>query len=419
MKVTFIKPNFTSSRSGDAMEPLAFAVLSALTPRGVTRVLYDERVETVPLEERTDLVALSVETFTAKRAYAIAARYRARTVPVVMGGIHPTLLPDEAALHADAVVIGDAETVWPRLLEDFRSGKLAKMYTGGNQVPLTGIVFDRTIFQGKKYLPIACVQFGRGCRYACEFCSVHSLYGNTRRLRPVEEVVSEIEHLGSRWLMFVDDSLFLDVDAAKELLERMIPLRVRWVCQVSIECARDAGLLALMRRSGCIGAFIGLESLEPASLGQMKKSQNLHLDYTRALARFRENGILVCGSFVFGYDADTPASVQDALNFALSNRLCLAHFNALFPAPGTRLYDRLRRERRIRFDSWWLDEDFHYGDCCFAPRGMSTGDLERAVLEARRRFNTLGSLLHRALDLKANARGPVRLVLFLAANLVN
>ena len=419
MKVTFINPNFSSSRSGDAMEPLAFAILSALTPRNVTRELYDERVEAVPLEEPTDLVALSVKTFTAKRAYAIAARYRARGVPVVLGGIHPSLVPEEAAHHADAVVIGDAETVWPQVLEDFRKGRLAKTYVGGNHMPLTGLVFDRSIFHGKKYLPIACVQFGRGCRHACEFCSVHSFYGNTRRLRPVEEVVSEIAHLGSRRLMFVDDSLFLDFDAAKQLLERMIPLRVRWMCQVSIECAHDLGLLALMRKSGCFGAFIGLESLEPASLGQMKKSQNLHLDYTRALARFRENGILVCGSFVFGYDADTPASVRAAVDFALSNKLCLAHFNVLFPAPGTRLYDRLHGERRIRFDAWWLDEDFHFGDCCFVPRGMSTGDLERAVLEARRRFNTLGSLLRRALDLKANARGLVRFILFLAANLVN
>lgn len=419
MKVTFINPNFSSSRSGDAMEPLAFAILSALTPRDVTRVLYDERVEAVPLEDPTDLVAISVKTFTAKRAYAIAARYRARGVPVVMGGIHTTLVPEEAALHADAVVTGDAETVWPRVLEDFSTGRLAGTYTGGNEMPLTGLVFDRSIFHGKRYLPIACVQFGRGCRYACDFCSVHSFYGNTRRFRPVEEVVSEIACLGNRRLMFVDDSLFLDFDAAKELLERMIPLRVRWVCQVSIECARDAELLALMRRSGCCGAFIGLESLEPPCLDQMKKSQNMRLDYVWALARFRENGILVCGSFVFGYDADTPASVRAAVDFSLGNKLCLAHFNVLFPAPGTRLYDRLRRERRIRFDAWWLDEDFHYGDCCFVPRRMSAGDLERAVREARRRFNTLGSLFRRALDLKANACGLVRFFLFLAVNLIN
>lgn len=401
------------------MEPLAFAILSALTPRDVARVLYDERVEVVPIEEPTDLVALSVKTFTAKRAYSIAALYRARGVPVVMGGIHPSLVPEEAALHADAVVIGDAEGAWPRVLEDFRKGTLAKTYAGGNLLPLTSLVFDRSIFRGKRYLPIACVQFGRGCRYACEFCSVHSFYGNIRRTRPVEEVVSEIALLGSSRLMFVDDNFLLDSDAAKELLERMIPLRVRWVCEISIECALDAELLALMRRSGCIGAYIGLESLDPASLGQMKKPQNMRLDYAQAVARFRENGILACGSFVFGYDADTPASVKAAVDFALHNKLCLAHFNILFPAPGTRLYDRLRRERRIRFDTWWLDDDFHYGDCYFVPRRMSPGDLERAVVEARRRFNTLASILRRGLDLKANARGPVRFILFLIVNLVN
>ena len=419
MKVTFINPNFSSSRSGDAMEPLAFAVLSGLTPPDVTRVLYDERVEAVPVEEPTDLVALSVKTFTAKRAYAIAACYRARGVPVVMGGIHPSLVPEEAGLHADAVVIGDAEGAWPMVLEDFRKGTLERTYSGGNELPLTGLVYDRLIFRGKRYLPIACVQFGRGCRYACEFCSVHSFYGNNRRTRPVEEVASEIALLGSRRLMFVDDNFLLDSDAAKELLERIIPLRLRWVCQISIECAFDPELLALMRKSGCMGAYVGLESLDPASLGQMKKPQNICLDYAQAIANFHENGILVCGSFVFGYDADTPASVQTAMEFALRNKLCLAHFNILFPAPGTRLYDRLLGERRIRFDAWWLDDDLHYGDCCFVPRRMCPGDLERAVAKARRRFNTLASILRRALSFRTKPCGPVRFVLFLIINLVN
>jgi radical SAM superfamily enzyme YgiQ (UPF0313 family) len=401
------------------MEPLAFAILSGLTPPEVERVLYDERVEAIPFEEPTDLVALSVKTFTAKRAYAISARYRARGIPVVMGGAHPSLVPEEAARHADALVIGDAEGAWPRVIADLRDGRLEKTYAGGTAAPLAGLVFDRTIFRGKRYLPIASVEFGRGCRYACDFCVVHAMYGSTRRIRPVEEVTAEIARLGTRRLMFVDDNLLLDSEAARMLMERLVPLRVQWACEISVDAAFDPGLIALMRRSGCMAVYLGLESLDSASLGQMGKRQNLRLDAGEAVARFRRNGILTCGSFVFGYDADTPGSVQAAVDFSLRNKLCLAHFNILFPTPGTALHARLLREQRIRFDPWWLDDGFRYGDCYFMPRRMSPEDLEHAVFDARRRFNTPSSIFQRALDPRTNARGLARLVIYLAVNLVN
>jgi radical SAM superfamily enzyme YgiQ (UPF0313 family) len=419
VKVTFINPNFSAARSADAMEPLAFAVLSGLTPPDVARVFYDERVERLPLEEPTDLVALSVVTFTAKRAYGIAATYRSRGIPVVMGGPHPSLVPDEAASYADAVVIGDAEGAWPRLLDDLRRGHLQKRYSTDPKQALTGLVVDRTIFRGKQYLPISCVQFGRGCRFKCDFCCIHALYGNSRRTRPVAEVVEEIARLPRRLLFFVDDNLFLDHSSVRALMEMMIPLKVRWACQISLDGARDTGLVDLMRRSGCVAVYLGLESLDPASLAQMGKSQNLRLDYAQTVARFRDHGILVCGSFAFGYDADTRASIQAAVDFALRNMLCLAHFNILFPVPGTGFYARLHQEGRILYDPWWLSDVFQYGDCYFLPNRMSPQELEDAVFEARYRFNSLASILRRAMDLRANARGILRPVLYLFSNLIN
>ena len=173
MKLTLIRPNLGDYRSSDAMAPLGLAILAARAP-DCEIAFYDERIEPVPLDAQTDLVALSVETYTARRAYEIADAYRARGMPVVMGGYHPTFLPDEALRHADAVVIGDAEGVWERLLDDARAGRLEARYVGDAERPMIDYAIDRRIFDGKRYAPVEVVQYGRGCRFACEFCSIHS-----------------------------------------------------------------------------------------------------------------------------------------------------------------------------------------------------------------------------------------------------
>jgi radical SAM superfamily enzyme YgiQ (UPF0313 family) len=194
MRLTLIRPNLGDYRSSDAMPPLAMGILAARAPQ-CDITFYDEKVEGVPLDESADLVALSVETFTARRAYAIADAYRDRGVPVVMGGYHPTFLPEEALEHADAVVVGDAEGAWEQLLADFEGGRLQQRYAGGNDKPLTDYRIDRSIYRGKNYGPVELVQFGRGCRFACDFCSIHSFYGTALRVRPLEGLLAEIETL--------------------------------------------------------------------------------------------------------------------------------------------------------------------------------------------------------------------------------
>ena len=185
MKITFIRPNLYDGRSSDAMHPLCFAILKRLTPPDVTTVFYDERLEDLPLDEPTDLVAMTVETYTARRAYQIAALYRSRGIPVVMGGYHPTFLPDESLQFADAVVVGDAEGIWPQVVEDARSGKLRRLYQQNEFPSLSGSDPDRSIFKGKRYAPLTLVQYGRGCKYNCNFCSIRAFYGNSLRQRPV------------------------------------------------------------------------------------------------------------------------------------------------------------------------------------------------------------------------------------------
>jgi radical SAM superfamily enzyme YgiQ (UPF0313 family) len=419
VKVTFLRPNLTDARSSDALEPLSIAILKGLTPPDVETAFHDERLEPVPLDEETDLVALTVETFTARRAYQLAAGFRRRGTRVVMGGYHPSFLPEEALHFADAVVQGDAEELWPRVVEDARSGRLGRLYGGDGFPPLAGSRPDRTIFLGKRYPSIGMVQYARGCRFRCEFCSIHAFYGSSLRQRPVRDVVEEIESLGRRHVFFVDDNLFVDVPRARELFHALIPLGITWSSQMSIDIVRDRELVKLMARSGCASATIGFESLDRGNLKQMRKAWNLsHGDYATAVEVLHDAGIMVYGTFVFGYDEDTPDSFDRAVEFALDHKLYLANFNPLTPTPGSRLFARLRDEGRLLFDRWWLDPSYRYGEATFRPRSMSPEELTAGCYRARSLFNTYSSILRRTLTPTA-LRSPHRLGIYLLSNLVS
>lgn len=420
MKVTFIRPHLIRERAADALEPLVFAILARLTPPDVELAFYDDRLEPIPFDEPTDLVALTVETFTAKRAYQIAARYRRRGVPVVMGGYHPTLLPEEALYYADSIVLGDAENLWPEIVSDARAGCLKPKYQSTTLPTLNGILPDRSIFPENRYRSMRLVQFGRGCRYACDFCSIHAYYGSAQYQRCLEDVMEEIEDIRHSYLLFVDDNLFVHENQAEKLFRALAPLNVHWVCQTSIDLAQNSRLLDLMARSGCMAVFIGLESLNEANLAQMRKKWNIkHGEYANAVKQFYEHGIMVCGSFVFGYDHDTSAAFDRTLEFALDSKLALAQFNPLIPTPGTSLYARLQEEGRLLYKRWWLDHDYRYGQAIFEPKGMSPADLTEGCFRLRREFNSYSSILRRALAPQMNARSPHHLLAYLAANLVS
>lgn len=401
------------------MEPLVFAILAARTPPEIQLELVDERLSPVPYDAPTDLVAITVETYNARHSYQIATRFRKRGVPVVMGGYHPTFLPDEARQFADAVVAGDAEDVWPQVVDDARHGVLQPVYRGGFP-SLEGPRPDRSIFRGLRYAPVPLVQYGRGCRYACEFCSIRAFYGSNLRQRPVSEVVAEIEALARRHIFLVDDNIFVDVPRAEELFRALIPLKIRWSCQVSIDVAADDGLLRLLQSSGCTTAVIGFESLDAANLRQMRKAWNLRdLDYATAVRKFQDHGIMIYGSFVFGYDHDTVDSFDRCLEFAIRSKFYLANFNPLTPMPGAALHDRLLREGRLLHDRWWLDPDYRYGQATFRPRGMTPDELTEGCFRVRRQFNHFASIARRAWDPRANARDPYRFLLHVASNLVS
>jgi len=404
---------------GDSLEPLVFAILSGLTPPDVDRALYDDRVEAIPFDEPTDLVALTVETATAKRAYQIAVEYHARGVPTVMGGCHPTLAPDEALGYATSIVVGDAEGIWGEVLKDAAGGALRPVYE--NRSPaLESLPVDRSIINGKRYGPVALVQFGRGCRFSCDFCSVRAFYGSSVRHRSVADVVAEVERVGRRHVFFVDDNIFVDPDRAKELFEALIPLNVRWSCQASLDTAEDGDLLRLMQRSGCGLVTIGFESMIDENLEQMGKAWNRrHGDYGEIVRAYHGHGIMVYGTFVFGYDHDTVQSFDAALDFAIRSKLCLANFNPLCPTPATPLYERLKEEGRLINDPWWLHPDYRYGQSMFRPLRMTAEDLEEGCYRARSRFNTYASILNRSFGRGGNGASANRPGFSLFVNLIS
>ena len=353
MRVTIVHPCI-GRRPGQhyirtwQMEPLPAATLAGLTPRDVEVRFYDDRMELIPFDERTDLVAISVETYTAKRAYQIASEYRRRRVPVVMGGFHASLCPDEVARHAEAVVVGEAERLWPQVIDDARHGTLQKFYRATARPSLDALRPDRSIFRGKRYLPIGLVEAGRGCHFRCEFCAVQTVFDATQTRRPIDQILAELRSLkGEKKLFFfVDDNITSNLRDAKEFLRALIPLRIRWVSQSSIDAAHDEEFLDLLVRSGCQGVLIGFESLNAANLAAMNKRFNTsHGGFEPALANLRRHRIRVYGTFVFGYDGDTPESFAPTVEFAERHAFYIAAFNHLTPFPGTPLYLRLQKRR--------------------------------------------------------------------------
>jgi radical SAM superfamily enzyme YgiQ (UPF0313 family) len=423
MKVTLIEPamikrgRFSEKRTWQ-LPPLTLAALAGLTPSDWQVEALDDRLEAIDYDAPRDLVGISVKTFTARRAYEIAAEFRRRGVPVVLGGHHPTLLPDEASAHADAVVVGEAEGVWGQLLADAARGQLASLYHCHETLPFRDMRVDRSVLAGKRYLPVAMVETTRGCPYACSFCSVTTFFGGGFRHRPPAEVVAEVAGLHQPVVFFVDDNIVADRRAAKELFRALIPLGIRWIGQASLTMARDAELLALMRASGCAGVLVGIESISTANLRQIRKGWNtVGIGYDEALAAVRDQGIAVVGSFVVGLDGDSEAALEATLEFAIRQRFFAALFNLLTPYPGTVLYDELAAAGRLVSPAWWLDPAYTYGQAVYQPLAISAAELETMRMRMYRRFYGPRATLRRLTDPRANARDLWHVFVYLALNL--
>ena len=425
MKLTLIKPNIGRMEHSlyvdeGRMEPLQLGVLAGLTPSDVDVVLHDDRCETIPYDDPTDLVAITVETFTARRAYEISAEYRARGVPVVLGGFHPTLIPDEASEHGDAIVIGDAETVWTNIIEDARDGRLRPVYRASAVTPQAGgVIPRRDLFKGKGYLPLTLVQFGRGCTNGCRYCAISAYFGATHTCRRVEEVVEEIRRQKRRTVFFVDDNIVADREAAKRLFRALIPLKIRWVSQGSVEMVEDRELMALRVESGCLGNVIGFESIDPEALREMNKAPNLgEFDsYERAIEIVKSYGLQTWAAFLLGSDSDTRDGLYAVLDFAMKHKFTFAAYNILMPYPNTPLYSQLEEEGRLLYDGkWWLHPEYRFNYAAYRPTNMSADELTEVAFDIRRRWNSSGSIFRRFFDPKTNMRTPYRAFIYWTYN---
>lgn len=403
------------------MEPIPSAVVAGLIPPGVERRFYDDRLEPIPFHEPTDLVAISVETYTAKRAYQIASEYRRRGVPVVMGGFHATLCPEEVMQYCESIVIGEAEEIFPEVVDDYRHAQARKVYRASGRAKLGMVLPDRSIFHPKRYLPINLVETARGCRFRCDFCAVQSFFDATQTHHPIDRVVEEIRRVRrpGRMIFFIDDNITSNIKAAKELMRALIPLKIRWVSQASINVAHDEEALDLMRRSGCQGLLIGFESLNEDSLFEMNKGFNLMCGGpVQALANLRRFGIRVYGTFIFGYDSDTHETFDKTVEFAKNQGLFIAAFNHITPFPGTPLYRRMEGENRLLFHPWWLDDRYRYNMIPFRPRRMDPEELARFCVDARRSFYSWRSIVRRATH-RVNHNNAFMFANFLAINVMH
>jgi len=389
----------TASEDSAYLPRLGLGVLAALTPKTDEVIYTDDLVKPFDIErdlKDVDLVGISVDSKTASRSYAIAQAYRRRGVKVVLGGIHPTALPDEALQFADSVVLSEAEDLWPSVVEDARQGKLARIYRGElPDLSRPGRPFARRdLFRSKKYVPFQVVQTMRGCPYPCEFCSVSTANGTTMRFRPVDDVLGELRGLG-KLIMFADDNVMIHRKYSGELFQRMGELGKHWIGQCSLAAVGRIENVKLMAESGCKALFIGFESIDEDTLAFTGKRQNRPARYKDVLEMLHEHGISTWGSFVFGFDTDDSEVFDRTVEFGIQMQLTMALFAMLTPYPGTKLYRRLLAEGRLTDPKWWLGGDHDAGSPYYVPKTMTRERLREGWQRAWQRFYSPSSIWKR------------------------
>lgn len=426
MKITLIKPSLGNVIKGynlneGSMEPLQLAIIAGLVDDKDDVVMYDDRIEDIPFDEHTDVVAITVESFSARRAYEIAKKYRKNKVPVILGGMHVSLLPDEALLYADAIVIGDVEPVWNQMINDVRKGMLKRKYQGSFDEPQKGVFPRRDIFKGKKYLPVSLLQFSRGCKFNCSFCSVAKFFKHSHQCRNIDDILLEIEKDKLKTVLFVDDNMVSNRKELKVFLKELAPMKVKWASQSSIDMVKDREMMKLMADSGCIGNLIGFESININTLKWFNKAPNIRdfNDYKEALEVFRDYGFLTWASFMIGNDFDTQDTIDRTVEFAIKNKFTLAFFHILMPYPGTEIYEQFRQEGRLLYDDkWWNHPDYLYNHAAFVPKNMTPEQLTEATVKANKDFYTFSSITHRLFDRKTNMRNLVNFLVYSRFNYV-
>jgi radical SAM superfamily enzyme YgiQ (UPF0313 family) len=380
--------------------PLTATALAALVPEELDfdiRIV-DESIDQVPTEEHFDLVAISCLTGTVVRAYHYADHFRSKGIPVVLGGVHVTLMPEEAALHADAIVTGFAETTWPGLLRDFVNGQMKPLYSQTEQHFYNVPIPRRDLQRKSGYMVPNVVSATRGCKGVCDFCSVSAAHFGWST-RPVPEVINEVKNLPSSRFVFNDVSMGEDMDYFKELMKALIPLRKKWGGLVSTKVFRDPEVLPLLRKSGCIYLLLGFESLNNESLQNISKGFNKFEEYKYIIDSMRQNDIVLMACFIFGFDEDNKEIFQKTVDFVNDYKIDIPRYAIYTPYPKTEAFEKLKAEGRLLHYHWQHYDTQHV---VFRPRQMTPEELDRGFIWSYKKTFTIASSLRRTINTGIN-----------------
>jgi radical SAM superfamily enzyme YgiQ (UPF0313 family) len=371
------------------MPSMTMPYIAALTPRKHEVTIIDETLgETVDYDADPDLVGITCITPMARKVYRVASRFQRRGVPVVIGGCHPTILPDEAKTYCDAVVVGDGEKTWPALLEDFGNKRLRPFYKGDPDGPLENLPAPRMDLMRRRSryqffgVHAAQIKLSRGCPNKCTVCPIPTIYKGRFRYRPLDDVIREIENTNDKYIYFNEDNITGDMSYARELFKRMIPLRKKWTSVGGIRFA-EGDMPELARKSGCMEIFLGLETPNVGSLKDMKKSDNLRVNLYDAVKKIHDAGILITGGFLVGFDSDDGDSFKRILDFVFEANIEMCQYLLLLPIPRTPIYRALETQGRLLRPKWWL-EDYYSNKVVFKPKRLTPEQLARGLVHLTR-----------------------------------
>lgn len=367
-------------------------IIAALTPEKHTIKFIDENIEEIDFDEKFDIVGLTGMTQQATRMYELADTFRKKGITVVIGGIHATVMPEEAKQYCDSVFVGEAEESWPEFLSDFESGKISAFYKYDKTVELKRSPMPAyELIQHSKY-KVIWIQTSRGCPHDCEFCGASRVYGKRYRHKSAEQISQEIDKIQELWpdakINFSDDNLFTDRRYAVELIKQINKKNIRWFAQSDISIADDEKLLQKMKEAGCTTLFIGFESLSDESLKSINKNEwkfKQRSNYKKAILKIQSFGIGIIGAFILGMDGDTSDSFEELKNFIIANNICMVQISIMTPLPGTRLYARLSNENRLLQAAW---SQFTFTEVNYIPKNMTVEELKEGLYSL---YNTVYS----------------------------
>ena len=378
----------------------ALSVIAGLTPKWADIIIQDENIEDIDFDEKVDLVAITANTALVERAYKIADEFRKKDIKVIIGGMHTSIFPCEGLLHADSIAVGEVENIWKQIIEDFKSNNLKKIYQFAERPILSLQPMPRHDLINHKKYRLYNVQVARGCPYNCEFCSVQTYLGNKYRCKSIGRIIKEIKILnsfGKKSFLFSDDNFFIDEKFKKEFLKAIIPLKISFSTQIGIHVYQDEEFLDLLVRAGCTSVLIGFESINQKNLEQIKKDGIYKVDhYYRVIEKIQSKGIMVTGSFLFGFDSDDINVFEDTAKFIKDSGLGNFLISILTPLPGTELYSRLEKEDRLLHKNW---TDYDLQHVCFKPKRMTVEDLQNGYYWIQQELFDLNTIYSRSMKL--------------------